>query len=776
MRRDLVGNIVQRPRHVPAHTAKGLPARAPVGTRLAAVLGAICIALGAVRCAQCAAAQAAGAQTGDGAPTTLEDPPQPFHPRRPRSGADQDRVEALALFAAARTLERRSDDAQALRLYQRAVRCDPEAAAPYAAVVRMAARLGRYDEAVRYALIAPPGLDVDPLMLRRLGVYLTRLGRLEDAVVMYEQTVAAKGPDSDAADILLRMEMGRLYHLVGRFREAAGVFEIVLHALDHPDQYGIDDQVRKTLLDEPASTWRLIGECFLRAGKAQAAHDAFIEADRAEPNPTTLQYDLARVHAQQGKYKEAFEALSTVLDQGLSGEGVEPFELLAEVLEHLGRREDLLPQLEDLRAEHPEDVRLGLYLAGRYFAAGKKEQAEALYHELLEQSPERLPTGEPQLVEQAWRNLVSLRRAGPPEALLATLGRIVRQEGSLEVLGPVLEQLTADAEGLRALHRAALARKRDASAPIEDQTIPAAALLALEAERFEAAAELLEYVIEQQPSEAPALVRLWGTRLLAADRPAEAAEVFRGAIDRQPDEDREPLLHYYLAIALALDHKTDEALQAAQTAARLAPDSARFQGRVAWVLYLGDRHDEARRAYEELIRRFDEQYDSPLVREELRDARLALSNLCVTSDQLPAAEEHLERVLDEFPEDVSASNDLGYLWADQGKHLHRALRMIRRAVAAEPDNPAYRDSLGWVYYRLGCHQAALAELERAAADQPDPVILDHLGDVQRKLGRLEEARRAWQRALEGFRQQQQSREADAVEQKLDRLDAQPAQP
>ena len=62
-------------------------------------------------------------------------------------------------------------------------------------------------------------------------------------------------------------------------------------------------------------------------------------------------------------------------------------------------------------------------------------------------------------------------------------------------------------------------------------------------------------------------------------------------------------------------------------------------------------------------------------------------------------------MLDEFPDDAGAMNDLGYLWADQDKNLQRARRMIRKAVDAEPDNAAYRDSLGWVLFRLGRYPA-----------------------------------------------------------------------
>ena len=84
---------------------------------------------------------------------------------------------------------------------------------------------------------------------------------------------------------------------------------------------------------------------------------------------------------------------------------------------------------------------------------------------------------------------------------------------------------------------------------------------------------------------------------------------------------------------------------------------------------------------------------------------------------------------------------MGYLWADQGTHLERALKMIRTAVAAEPDNAAYRDSLGWVFYRLGRYPEAVAELEKAAAKEPAAEVLDHLGDARLKAGQREKANR-----------------------------------
>jgi Flp pilus assembly protein TadD len=99
-------------------------------------------------------------------------------------------------------------------------------------------------------------------------------------------------------------------------------------------------------------------------------------------------------------------------------------------------------------------------------------------------------------------------------------------------------------------------------------------------------------------------------------------------------------------------------------------------------------------------------------------------------------------VLDEFPDDPGALNDLGYLWTEQGKNLQWARQMIQKAVDSEPENAAYLDSLGWAYYQLGQYAEAVQWLEKAAAgDEPDGVILDHLGDAYWKVRPAGQGRR-----------------------------------
>lgn len=115
------------------------------------------------------------------------------------------------------------------------------------------------------------------------------------------------------------------------------------------------------------------------------------------------------------------------------------------------------------------------------------------------------------------------------------------------------------------------------------------------------------------------------------------------------------------------------------------------------------------------------------------------------------AEVRLQEALKLNPDFAPALNHLGYTWADRGVNLDQALGMIRKAVAAEPENAAYLDSLAWVLHRLGKSEEALPHMEKAAKlleEDPDSTLLDHLGDIYAALKRLPEARAAWTKALE----------------------------
>ena len=233
--------------------------------------------------------------------------------------------------------------------------------------------------------------------------------------------------------------------------------------------------------------------------------------------------------------------------------------------------------------------------------------------------------------------------------------------------------------------------------------------------------------------------------------------------------EQEGELWFYLSGALTLEKQYTEALAASRQAVRLLPEIPSVELRPGWVLYLAQRWPEAETEYRGFLERFAGQYGSTAVRAAVREARLAVSNIAVSRQQPAAAEDWLEQVLDEFPDDIEAMNDLAYLWADRHVHLQRAERMARRAVTAEPDNRAYRDSHGWALYRLGHDAEAADELRKATAgDDPDGIILDHLAEVLQHTGDHAGARSAWQRALQHLQPADEARRK-VIESKLEQI-------
>jgi len=73
--------------------------------------------------------------------------------------------------------------------------------------------------------------------------------------------------------------------------------------------------------------------------------------------------------------------------------------------------------------------------------------------------------------------------------------------------------------------------------------------------------------------------------------------------------------------------------------------------------------------------------------------------------------------------------------------------MIRKALVASPDNPAFLDSLGWVLFRRGDIPGALPHLERAYRIFPDAEIASHWGELLWVSGKQSEARALWARSL-----------------------------
>lgn len=110
------------------------------------------------------------------------------------------------------------------------------------------------------------------------------------------------------------------------------------------------------------------------------------------------------------------------------------------------------------------------------------------------------------------------------------------------------------------------------------------------------------------------------------------------------------------------------------------------------------------------------------------------------------AEQLWQKLIKVKPDHAHAYNALGYSLTERGVRLEEAQQLIDKALALLPDDPFILDSKGWVQFRLGDKQAALATLQKAFSKRPDPEIAAHLGEVLWALGRQDDARKVWSEA------------------------------
>ncbi len=150
---------------------------------------------------------------------------------------------------------------------------------------------------------------------------------------------------------------------------------------------------------------------------------------------------------------------------------------------------------------------------------------------------------------------------------------------------------------------------------------------------------------------------------------------------------------------------------------------------------------------------------------EALDIRFWLASAYERSGSRDAAIQEFKDLLARDDLFAPALNYLGYMWAEEGQNLSEAVDLVKKAVALEPNNGAYVDSLGWAYFKLGEYEAARGHLEKAAQlVGDDAVVFEHLGDLYLALGRRALAAESYQRAMALAGDNQ-----GVVRQKLDQL-------
>lgn len=96
----------------------------------------------------------------------------------------------------------------------------------------------------------------------------------------------------------------------------------------------------------------------------------------------------------------------------------------------------------------------------------------------------------------------------------------------------------------------------------------------------------------------------------------------------------------------------------------------------------------------------------------------ALGAVFYERNMINQAIDALNKALDIDPNYAGAINNLGYILVESKKDVEKGISLCRKAVSLDPENPAYRDSLGKALIHLKLYNEAQTELEIAMKLSP----------------------------------------------------------
>lgn len=576
------------------------------------------------------------------------------------------------------------------------------------------------------------GIQLDPqaadIVAELAGLYM-RQSRLEEAVQAGEQALKIQPGNREAHRVL-----GIVYATLvesGRRNQrgqpnATSMAENLSKATEHLEK-AIDRQ-----LDSDPNVRATLSRLYLAAGQNEKAIPLLQDLVSQEPGWADGPSLLAQAYAGAGRDAEAVAWL-----EKSAADDPDLYTTLAGFYERQKRWKDAANAYQKALVASPRSVDIKLQYASALMNVGGRDALGKARDALNE-----IVLARPNDVRSLFQLSQVQRRLGDLAAAEAAARRVIAQNGRSPMgyyaLAMALEERRQYQGVVDALAPAAADFRKNPSAnPASDLglLLPHLGFAYQELGDHEKAIATFDEAHKLSPTDATVTAYLAQANLTAKKYSA-VIELTRKAREQNPDELRFARLE---AQALKSSGKADEAVG-------LLQDFAKRQEKPEAYVALAQIYSETKRGADAVKVLQDAQSKFP------GDTTIGFELGAVLDKQkkFADAEAAFRQVLNKDPDNAPALNYIGYMLAERGERLNESVDLLKKALAIEPDNGSYLDSLGWAYYKADKLPLALDNLQRAADQlKNNSVIQDHYGDVLFKLSRYDEAIAAWQKALGG---------------------------
>ena len=548
-------------------------------------------------------------------------------------------------------------------------------------------------------------------------------GRIKDAVAEAEDRIKQDPDNLDA-----RRTLGHIYaRLIGDPQQGRVNDEMVRHAIEQYQKItekepkdieswlklgGLErinhnsaeaEKAYKKALDQEANNEEALtglAMVYSEVGDTPHAIEMLRLVTTKDPNPRTLSA-LATLFEQNRDYTSAAEVWRQALRMDPENSRIK--RALAQDVLFTDHFDDALKLYNEIAAADPHDIQIQLRISEIYRHNGDFAKARAAFAKAKEVEPDNL--------EVRYDEVNLLDAEGKTDEAVTALRKVLDDTAKKSYNESEKNSRTMLFERLGMLYR--------------------------NAGRYPEAVEAFRQLALVDAASGPrSSVEVIETYRMAREIPKAQAEA-DAALKKFPNDRMVKLAHASLLSDLG---KTDDAVAELRTL--LTGDHDRETNlTIAQVYEKGKRYSDMAGALEAAEKLSQSKQDKQAVI-FMRGAMLEKMK------NFEAAEAEFRKVLALEPDHAGALNYLGYMLADRHERLEEAQKMISRAVELDPQNGAYLDSLGWVYYQQNRLDQAADYLQRAVQRiSKDPTIHDHLGDVYFKQGKIREAVAQWENSL-----------------------------
>jgi len=431
---------------------------------------------------------------------------------------------------------------------------------------------------------------------------------------------------------------------------------------------------------------------YLNAYQPELAAAQYEQLLKIDSTKSDVWYSLARIY-QASRPLRALEIYERILDR--EGDEWELLYQTAEIYSSLGRFDDAAEKYKRMVELDPSNRALQRQLAEMYGRGGKTKEAIAILEDLLEVDENDSETlaalADVYLEEQdfpkalkLYQRLLAMERTNPEVRLRVGVAYV----GQMQRDSTFIDKAKPVFEQL----------KREV--PNDWRPYYYLGMIAERQRKDSLAASYFEQVTRLAEWNGDAWWFI-GSSYFEKGEYEKLAEAMKRATKAIPKDHR---VHFLLGLAYTRMERHDEAITALRRSLELRPDDMNALSTLALELDGLRRYHESDSLYERAL-----QIDST--------AHLILNNYA-------------------------------YSLSERGLQLERALRMSLRAIASDPTNPSYLDTVGWVYFKLGNYEEAREYVAKAlAAGEASAAVVEHMGDIMFRLGKQAEAEKYWNDAL-----------------------------